>query len=403
MAYIFRTAGPWGPGKGSDLDPVEVDANFWQAIQDIAAKSAQGVGIANAVVSGNQLTFVLTDHTLLGPYTLPVAQLTFKGEWQPNTPYLAGDIVTHGGAVYMVEVNHTSQATFDPGANDGHGNDFYGLLLTQPSLTLPTGGALGTFLRKSGAGDFVTAWQTAALTDLSDVSLGSPTEGQVLTYLHGVWMNSILVASLSQLTDTNISSPITGQVLEWNGNHWINATPITALSGLDDVNIASPLAGQTLQWSGGSPGYWHNVTAVFALSGLSDVLLGGTLYTNQPLIWNGVKWSNGNAADMLVQNLGNKSGSITIDLRFNEFNQFAMTQDVNVTFQWPSYTGQFVRRALEVTNTGAYTLSWPLSIKWPGGVAPTQTPYATDVFVLYTHDGGATVYGNIVGQNYLVV
>ena len=78
MGYTYRTAGPWGPGLGTDLTPAQVDENFWQAVQDIAAKAPAGVGISNMIVSGNQLTVVLTDHTVLGPYTLPTAAFSFQ-------------------------------------------------------------------------------------------------------------------------------------------------------------------------------------------------------------------------------------------------------------------------------------------------------------------------------------
>jgi hypothetical protein len=125
----YRTAGPWGPGKGSNLTPAEVDENFWELVQDIADKAVQGVGIADVIVIGNEFTFVLTDHTLLGPYTLPVATFRFRGQWEPLTQYFINDIITDGGATYLVVFNHTSDATFDPGDNDGHGNNFYGLLL----------------------------------------------------------------------------------------------------------------------------------------------------------------------------------------------------------------------------------------------------------------------------------
>jgi hypothetical protein len=159
MAYKFRTTGPWGPGTSVDLDPVDVDNNFWQAIQDIAEKSTQGVGIADVIVTGNQFSFVLTDHTVLGPYTLPMMEISFGGEWAPNTFYAAGKIITHGGSTYFVEQNHTSDTTFDPGANDGFGHDFYGLLLTNASLTLPTGGPAGWVLAKASDADYALQWQ----------------------------------------------------------------------------------------------------------------------------------------------------------------------------------------------------------------------------------------------------
>src|SRR5215831_10743198 len=169
MAVIYRTSGAWGSGTSIDLTPAQVDGNFWQLVQDVNAKALQGVGISNIVVTGDQMTVHLTDHTLLGPYTLPTATFTFKGAWTPSTLYSTNDIITHAGSTYLVLANHTSAATFDPNANDGHGQNFYGLLLSNPALTIPSGGAVGRFLRKNSVADYDSAWQTAALTDLTDV------------------------------------------------------------------------------------------------------------------------------------------------------------------------------------------------------------------------------------------
>lgn len=76
MPLIYRTAGAWGAGKGSNLTPAEADANFYQLVQDIAAAAAAAgspVGIANIIVSGSQMTVVLDDATELGPFTIPRA------------------------------------------------------------------------------------------------------------------------------------------------------------------------------------------------------------------------------------------------------------------------------------------------------------------------------------------
>ena len=122
MSLIYRTTGAWGAGKGSDLAPSEVDSNFYQLVQSVAAKAVQGVGIDHFMVTGNELTVVLTDGTNVGPYILPVATLTFSGDWTPSTAYFANQIFTYGGSTYIVLMNHTSASTFDPGANDGLGH-----------------------------------------------------------------------------------------------------------------------------------------------------------------------------------------------------------------------------------------------------------------------------------------
>lgn len=120
MTVTYRNAGPWGSGKGSNLTPAEVDGNFWDVVQAIANFTApDAVSIADIVVTGNAFTVVLTDDTELGPFTLPIAGITARGDWANSTAYARNDIVRDAdtGNLYMTLQPHTSAAspaTFDP-------------------------------------------------------------------------------------------------------------------------------------------------------------------------------------------------------------------------------------------------------------------------------------------------
>lgn len=48
---------------------------------------------------------------------------------------------------------------------------------------------------------------------------------------------------------------------------------------------------------------------------------------------------------------------------------------------------------LELTNGGTGTQTWPASVKWPGGTAPTLTASGVDVLGFITDDGGTTWRG----------
>lgn len=48
---------------------------------------------------------------------------------------------------------------------------------------------------------------------------------------------------------------------------------------------------------------------------------------------------------------------------------------------------------LELTNGGTGTQTWPASVKWPAGTAPTLTTAGVDVFAFFTDDGGTTWRG----------
>jgi hypothetical protein len=375
MSLIYRTSGPWGTGISEDLTPEQVDNNFWELVQDILEKAPQGVGISNFVVSGNQLTVVLTDHTLLGPYPLPVANLSFRGEWAAVTPYFTNEIITRGGNTYMVLMNHTSALTFDPGANDGLGNDYYGLLLQNPASSLPTGGVVGSFLRKAGITDYAVAWEHAILDDLADVTYSSPApvNGDVLTYFSGIWRNAPPVRAFNDLSDVTMTTPANGQTLTYSFGQWINVTPTVGA----DITIQS------------TP----------------------SIEMGQPLAYDGTKFTNTSKVDFPYAKL-NVFGDITIDRANGEVQEITINSDCTLSFTgWPLGTpnNQFARLVLLVVNPGTHVLTWPLSpsdgvtpyVRWSGGIIPNNSPNATDIYIFFSFDGGDTVYGNVVGMNYL--
>jgi hypothetical protein len=54
---------------------------------------------------------------------------------------------------------------------------------------------------------------------------------------------------------------------------------------------------------------------------------------------------------------------------------------------------------LDLTNGGSATITWWAGMKWAGGTAPTLTASGRDVLGFFTHDGGATWTGLILGKD----
>lgn len=167
MTIVYRTSGPWGAGKGANLVPAEVDGNFFDVsrrvtvLEDNAPAASNGIAYFNIGGTNNELFYVhMTNGTIQGPFALPQKTWTFRGPWTPSIVYNADDVVTMVGSVYLVLFNHISAAIFDPGANDGLGHDFYGLLLSNPANVLPAGGLQGQYLVKSADADYAVGWQT---------------------------------------------------------------------------------------------------------------------------------------------------------------------------------------------------------------------------------------------------
>lgn len=163
MAIIYRSAGPWGAGKGANLVAGEVDGNFYDLNNRLTVTEEsipEVVSISYFEVSGSSFYVHMSDNTIQGPFALPVTQWYFRGTWGPNIHYSVNDVVTFNGGTYMVLFNHVSAPTFDPGANDGSGHPYYGLLLSNPANVLPGGGLQGQYLTKASNLDYEVGWQT---------------------------------------------------------------------------------------------------------------------------------------------------------------------------------------------------------------------------------------------------
>ncbi len=91
----------------------------------------------------------------------------------------------------------------------------------------------------------------------------------------------------------------------------------------------------------------------------------------------------------------------TIDLATATNFTHTLTGATTYTFSNPATTGNATAFTLKVIqDTTARTITWPASVDWAGGAAPTLTATSggVDVFVFYTIDGGTTYYGFTAGQ-----
>ena len=182
MTQTYRTNDParWGTGQGFNLSPAQVDINFWDLTQRMIAQEARpdpSAGISYFSIAGVMMYVHMTDGTVLGPYQLPVATFLDRGVWAPATVYSKMNTFSINGGLYVVVFDHTSAATFDAGANDGAGHDYYQLMIQTPGAALPSGGAVGQLLQKTTTTDYAVGW---GYTDASVVSF-EPATGSGLT------------------------------------------------------------------------------------------------------------------------------------------------------------------------------------------------------------------------------
>ena len=82
----------------------------------------------------------------------------------------------------------------------------------------------------------------------------------------------------------------------------------------------------------------------------------------------------------------------------NVFNH-APSADVAYTFSNPPTTGSAYDFTLKVAPTATVAITWPSSVKWAGGTAPSAPANGEkDVYSFFTLDGGTTYYGFQAGD-----
>jgi hypothetical protein len=89
----------------------------------------------------------------------------------------------------------------------------------------------------------------------------------------------------------------------------------------------------------------------------------------------------------------------TLDLSTGNVFSHAPSTNTTYVFSNPPSTGTAFGFTLKVSPSATITQTWPASVDWAGGSAPTATASGeTDVFAFYTQDGGTTYYGFQAGD-----
>lgn len=98
------------------------------------------------------------------------------------------------------------------------------------------------------------------------------------------------------------------------------------------------------------------------------------------------------------------SGTLTLDIENGNVFDVTLTENVTTTnFNNPSTSGKGCSFTLILTQdgTGGWAVTWPASVDWAAGTAPTLTSAAgsVDVLTFITVDGGTTWLGFVAGQD----
>lgn len=91
--------------------------------------------------------------------------------------------------------------------------------------------------------------------------------------------------------------------------------------------------------------------------------------------------------------LGSVSSAQTLTLSNHSYFSATAASSCTWTFSGAPASGVGFGFVLELTNGGVGTQTWPASVKWPNGVAPSLTASGVDVLAFITRDGGTTWRG----------
>lgn len=381
MTQTYRTTDGtrWGAGKGSRLTPTEVDINFWDIIQRVITLETDMPDAAASIdffeVVGTQFyVHMINDTSVLGPYDLPQFDLNETGEWQASFSYAVNDVFTINGGVYRVPTAHVSGLTFDAGANDGMGNDYYKLWIQTPGNAIPTGGAVGQVVQKASATEFATSWGWKL-----------PTGGSARQYLikvNGTQDNAEW--GTPQASDIEFT-PVTDSDLVSDN----------VADAIEELSVAVAAAAE----AGGG-----------ALSELSDILFatgdpqqGAVLFFEDPewtasagpissrdiLRWSGTAWVPGEPTPDLIRDptitaLGT-TGTVSLDPTLG--NVFTITPTGNVTLNAATNpAGAEITLIITTSGTTSYNITPNINFRHAGVLA---TGVANDkVFVMkFISDG----------------
>lgn len=134
---------------GAPLSANQFDANIDnldERLIDLEENPPEAVEIDEITLVGQTMVITMSDTT---SYTLDLPLRHYTPiVWAPGATLTIDQVFPINGTLYSVIFDHVAEATFDPGANDGSGNDYYFALLPNPGNSLPEGGELGQVLMK---------------------------------------------------------------------------------------------------------------------------------------------------------------------------------------------------------------------------------------------------------------
>jgi fibronectin-binding autotransporter adhesin len=261
------------------------------------------IGTANQVLRVNSAGTALEWGTVTGGGS---GTVTSVGLSMPTGFTVSNSPVTSSGNIAV--------STTLNGIVAGNGSGFTtvtvgsGLSYSNGTLSATGGGGSGTVTSVGGTGTVNGLTLTGTVTGSGNITLGGSLSNIPNTALtnNSITINSTTIAlgssttfGLNNLNQVTITSPTNGQVLKYNGSNWVNSTDATGDGGSGTVT------------SVGGTGTVNGLTLTGTVTSSGSLTLGGTLsgisnsaLTNSSVTFNGRSASLGGSATINLADLG---------------------------------------------------------------------------------------------------
>ena len=383
------------------------------AVNELTITNAATTGAPQLSATGDDTTIdldlqpkgsgnvVLGNYTLDGDQTVGVGQDNYVLTYDDATGNISLEVAAAGGGDALVadgldQFAATTSAELAGVISDETGSGAL-CFATSPTLVTPALGtpASGVMTNVTGTAASLTAGTATTSDALSttgasvDVAAAAPpSTGQVLKATSATTATWQAEAGGTPEGTTILSTGETGgKLLQADGDDtcsWV-AAPSGTPEGTAILSTGETGGTKYLREDGDGTCSWQAIVGggdfkadgTVAMTGELDLganSIGGTVQTITPqgdlpdLAY--VDWTNGNAAQMTFLASTNESFSFTA----------------------PTKPGVFVLK-LTQASTGGQTATWPASVKWPGGTAPTLSTGNSAVDIIRFYFDGTNYYG----------
>jgi hypothetical protein len=360
-------AGTWGTTTNS---------NFGSATPGTYQGFEQAIGgRADVTMSSTTITLSLTNSN--AAQDARALYLNLSG-----TPGGAADLVvpaiqksyivkngTTGGFAVTVKVTGQTGVSVPNGKTMWLYNN--GTDVTNAIDNLPSGATVGGVAISTASGTVTSVSGTGTVNGIS---------------LSGTVTSSGNITLGGTLANVDLTSQVTGTLPAANGGTGITSlgtNVATFLGTPSSANLASALTDET-----------GTGVAVFGTNPtLTGVTLAGEAACADNLVTRSI------LKDYAVEGsaIGATGATATIDMEVANFFSATLDQACTFTFSNPAASGDFCGFVLELTNGGAFVITYPASVDFVGGVAPTLTAAGVDQLVFTTRDGGTTYFAFVAG------